>query len=71
MKLLQLNVLLVVIIFCWSTRAVPMVDDNEELCETMRSLQVLNFSPCYYISTAFLQRLLKINCKATEVITSR
>ena len=63
MKLLNLNILFAVIIFCCLTGAEHVVDDNEELRETMRSLQVINFSPYYYISTALLQPLLTINYK--------
>ena len=44
MKLLNLNVLLAVIIFCCLIGAEHVVDDNDDLRETMRSLQVLNFS---------------------------
>ena len=44
MKLLNLNVLLAIIIFCCLTGAEHMGDDNDDLRETMRSLQVFHFS---------------------------
>ena len=46
MKLLRLNIALVVLVFCCSTRAAPVTDDNDDLREMIQSLQVLFCLTC-------------------------